>query len=348
MSSFQPPPPLPSDDEDEDDDDITKSSKPRSKTKLTKEELVKYNEKVNEQCNFAPSKLAERVKLACSLAFNYASRNGLLDKYIAESERRKERERVSREEMGVSNGVSTLRWGAAADGEVRRSSRARNTVNYAEDGVQHVESILDEHEGIVKSSGYVGISSDFPRKEVSGGPTAIYLLELLGFSKESNVADERAADGDGEDPFFEPDPCHVIDQLGRKQRYMSPANIQEAICHNIDGDHIETPPSLLDEEQIIETGELSYISDIICTSDDKLHDLPHFEPASFARCRFATRTFIPETDQDGAENVENDTKAQKKAKAEAMAIAKKLQDERKRARLAIEQKRNTKVSFCTE
>jgi hypothetical protein len=293
MSSFQPPPPLPSYDEgdDDDDEDDAEPTKPRSKTKLTKEELVKYHEKVDEQCHFAPSKLAERVKLACSMAFNYASRNGLLDEYFAESERRKERERVSREETGGTNGSSS-RWSAAADGEVRRSSRARNTVNYAEDGTQNVESILNEHEGIGKANGNLVGGSDFPRKEVSGGPTAIYLLSLLGFSKDptENGAAKSSEDVEGEDPFFEPNPCHVIDQLGRKQRYMTPANIQDAICRNIDGDHIETPESLLDEEQIDEAKTTSFVSDIICTTDDKVQDLPKFEPASFSRCRFAVRT----------------------------------------------------------
>ena len=216
MSSFQPPPPLPSDDEgDEDDDDETEHTKPRSKTKLTKEELVKYNGKVDEQCHFAPSKLAERVKLACSLAFNYASRNGLLDEYFVESERRKERERVSREDMESSRNGGVPRWAAAEDGEVRRSSRARNTVNYADDGAQAVESLLNEHEGIGQAKASVGqasgVSSDFPSSKISGGPTAIYLLELLrwGLSEEADAhGGNSSEDDDRDDPFF-----NLIDAL---------------------------------------------------------------------------------------------------------------------------------------
>jgi hypothetical protein len=339
MSSFQPPPPLPSDDEGEDDDDT--ATKPRSKTKLTKEELIRYNEKVDEQCSFAPSKLAERVKLACSIAFNFASRNGLLDEYFAESQRRKERERVSREEIGAGNGGTAPRWAMPSDGEVRRSSRAKNAVNYAEDGTQNVESILNDHEA------NVGMSSDFPRKDVSGGPTAIYLLELLGFSdgeKGINPEAKSAEDEEGDDPFFEPDPCHVIDQLGRKQRYMSPANIQDSICRNIDSHHIDTPESLLDEEQIDEIGSTSFISDIICLTDDKVQDLPHFEPASFARCRFATRTFVPAPEEEKEdEAVEEDPETQKQAKVEARAAARKRKEERKKKRLAAEQKRNARL-----
>ena len=338
MSSFQPPPPLPSEDEGDDEDDETETTKPRNKTKLTKQELLRYNEKVDEQCQFAPSKLAERVKLACSLAFNHVSRNGLLDEYFAETERTKEKERISREEAGGSNGP---RWAIPADGEVRRSSRAKAAVNYADDGTQNVESILNEHEGVSKAS---SAPNDFPRKDVSGGPTALVLLEMLGFTNNKSTEAENSEEEDGEDPFFEPDPCHVIDQLGRKHRYMTPANIQDAICRNIDGHHIETPESLLDEEQIDEAGTSSYISDIICTSDDKSQDLPHYEPASFARCRFSTRTFIPEPDEDDIEEaVEEDAETQKQALAEAKAAAKKRKEERKKKRQVAEQKRNARL-----
>lgn len=339
MSSFQPPPPLPSDDEgDDDEDDETETTKPRNKTKLTKQELLRYNEKVDEQCQFAPSKLGERVKLACSLAFNHVSRNGLLDEYFAESERTKEKERISREEAGGSNGP---KWAIPVYGEVRRSSRAKTAVNYAVDGTQNVESILNEHEGVSEAT---SAANDFPRKDVSGGPTALVLLQMLGFTNDDSTDVKNSEEEDGEDPFFEPDPCHVIDQLGRKHRYMAAANIQEAICRNIDGHHIETPESLLDEEQIDETLASSYISDIICTSDDKSQDLPHFEPSSFARCRFSTRTFIPEPDDDDLEEaVEEDAETQKQALVEAKAAAKKRKEERKKKRQAAEQKRNARL-----
>ena len=323
MSSFQPPPPLPSDDEDDEETDTTT---PRSKTKLTSTELQIYHEKIASSSSFAPSKLAERIKLASSFAFDHVSRNGLLDEYFAEREREKERER---EESG-----------GMALGEVRRSSRARNTVNYAEDGGKNAIDGMIEYEG--RSGG----GGEYPRKEVSGGPTAIYLLELLGFSKKSDATvEEEHEEEEGEDPFFEPDPCHVIDQLGRKHRYMTPANIQDAICRNIDGDPIPTPVSLLDEEQMEEAEEHTFVSDIICTTDDKVQDLPQFEPASFARCRFATRTFVLEHEDDEGESVEEeeDVETQKQAKAEAKAAAKKRKEERKKKRLAAEQKRNARL-----
>lgn len=345
MSSFQPPPPLPSDDEGDDEDEEADANRPRSKTRLTKEELVRYQEKLDEQCHFAPSKIAERVKLACSLAFNYASRNGLLDEYFAESERRKERERVSREEMGINGGASA-RWAAIPDGEVRRSSRARNTVNYADDGAQNVENILNEHEGIGKPVGSVGGSSDFLRKDISGGPTALLLLDVLGFSKDGKPEGDEgksSEEEEGEDPFFEPDPRHVIDQLGRKQKYLLPANIQDAICRNIDGDHIDTPKSLLDEELVDQAGSNTFISDLVCTSDDKDQDLPHFEPASFARCRFTTRIFIPESEEEEDDAAEEDPVAQKQAKAEARVAARKRKEERKKKRQVAEQKRNARL-----
>ncbi|KAL3797258.1 hypothetical protein HJC23_004550 [Cyclotella cryptica] len=361
MSSFQPPPPLPSDDEGDEDDDGGEHSKPRSKTKLTKDELIRYNEKVDEQCHFAPSKIAERVKLASSMAFNYVSRKGLLDEYFAECERRKEMERVSREEMDKSfRGGVAARGAGAVDGEVRRSARARNTVNYADDATQVVDSILEEHEGIsrAKANGRTSeMSCEYPRKDVSGGPTAIYLLGLLGWNSEDESTENgtKSLDEEGEDPFFEPDPCLVIDQLGRKQRYMSPANIQDAIVRTIEGEPIETPQSLLDDEQVEEIENTredrnsgTYVSDIICTSDDKIPDLPQYEPASFARCRFATRTYIPEQEEidgDGheVEMTEEEIEAEKRAKAEARVLAKKRKEERQKIRMAAEQRRNAKL-----
>ncbi len=69
MSSFTPPPPLPSDDEDSDGEEDEGGGSGRSKTRLTKDELARYKEKVDELCHFAPSKIAERVKAAFSLAY---------------------------------------------------------------------------------------------------------------------------------------------------------------------------------------------------------------------------------------------------------------------------------------
>ncbi len=46
-----------------------------------------------------------------------------------------------------------------------------------------------------------------------------------------------------DDPFFEPDPRLIINQLGRKHRYLSPASVQAAIVRGIEG-QIRTPECL--------------------------------------------------------------------------------------------------------
>lgn len=379
MPSFVPPPPLPSDDEDEEDEDIGGEHKTRSKTKLTKAELAVYNEKVDEQCQFAPSKLAERVKLACSIAFDYASRRGLLDNYYLECDQRKERERLSTEHLERTTrftaGGSSSRWAVGFDGmgEVRRSSRAKSAVNYADDGTQVVEDVLNQHEFGQKSGGVSfggAASTNYPREDVGGGPTARFLLRLMGWmpqevedaqseAKEEGGDEEMDADEEeedieeDEDPFFEPDHCLIIDQLGRKHRYMSPANIQDAIVRTIEGEPVETPKCLLDEEQVEEMESTSegeapvhFVTDMVCTTDDRVSDLPQFEPSSFARCRFAPRTFIAESEEVEAAAEEDDEAANEKdiqVQKLAKAAAKQRKEERRRARLAAEQKRNAEL-----
>ena len=82
---------------------------------------------------------------------------------------------------------------------------------------QAVESLLNEHEGIGQAKASVGQASgasyDFPSSKISGGPTEIYLLELLrwGSSEEADAhGGNSSEDDDSDDPFFEPDRCLVI------------------------------------------------------------------------------------------------------------------------------------------
>ena len=360
MSGFQAPPPLPSDDEDSDDDeedyDDGNGTKKSSKTKLTKQELILYNEKVEAACNFAPSKLAERVKLACSMAFEYASRKGLLEAYYVECEQRKERERVEKEKMardasGVTAKTSSFGLGGIdGTGEVRRSGRARTAVNYYDDGGSSgaVDEVLAKE--AKKSSGEFVVGS-LPGENVSGGPTARYLLDVLGMMPKDEEEEGKKKEGDddaekevevedGEDPFFEPSHCLIIDQLGRKQRYMSPAQIQNAIVRSIDGEIVETPACLVDEEYT--KAGCHCITDIVCTTEDKKTDLPQYEPASFARCRFTPHTLIQERQEGNGED-DVDLAAQRQAEKEAKAAARVKKDERRRARLAKQQKRNAEL-----
>jgi len=370
LSSFQPPPSLPSDDEESDCEDADNmevvggegessggggGNNKRSKTKLSKQELITYNEKVEAACNFAPSKLAERVKLACSMAFEYASRKGLLEAYYVECEQRKERERIEKEKMardasGVAAKGSSGAFGLGGidgTGEVRRSGRARTSVNYNDDGSRDVDDVVAKE---AKKAGEFVVGS-LPGENVSGGPSARYLLDVLGMMpKEETVKSEENGDDsdegsvndeeDGEDPFFEPSHCLIIDQLGRKHRYMSPAQIQTAIVRSIDGEIVETPKCLLDEEQAGD--DQHYITDIICTTEDKKSDLPQYEPASFARCRFTPHTVVQERVEEDEED-EVDIAAQKQAEREAKAAARARKEERRRVRLAAEQKRNAEL-----
>ncbi len=371
LSSFQPPPSLPSDDEESDCEDVENMEvvggegessgagggngvSKRSKTKLSKQELISYHEKVEAACNFAPSKLAERVKLACSMAYEYASRKGLLESYYVECEQRKERERLEKEKMardasGVAAKSSAFGLGGIdGTGEVRRSGRARTSVNYNDDGSRDVDDVVAKE---AKRAGEFVVGS-LPAENVSGGPSARYLLDVLGMMpKEETVKSEENGEDsdegsvhdeeDGEDPFFEPSHCLIIDQLGRKHRYMSPAQIQTAIVRSIDGEIVETPQCLLDEEQA--GGDKHYyITDIICTTEDKKSDLPQYEPASFARCRFTPHTVMQERVEEDEED-EVDIAAQKQAEKEAKAAARARKEERRRVRLAAEQKRNAEL-----
>jgi hypothetical protein len=76
--------------------------------------------------------------------------------------------------------------GGADAGEVRRSSRAKNSVNYAEDGTAYVEKVLQQQE--VEDAAAKLSSSSPPNESASGGPTALYLLELLGMLPEKEEA----------------------------------------------------------------------------------------------------------------------------------------------------------------
>ena len=100
MPSFTPPPLLSSDDEDEDESDEDGDiSRPRSTTRLTAAELERYRKRLEVEVALAPSKIAERVRLACSMAYDYVAGEGLLEKYYAECSTRNENEQVEKHRM---------------------------------------------------------------------------------------------------------------------------------------------------------------------------------------------------------------------------------------------------------
>eukprot|EP00571_Detonula_confervacea_P003895 CAMPEP_0172323960 /NCGR_PEP_ID=MMETSP1058-20130122/49994_1 /TAXON_ID=83371 /ORGANISM="Detonula confervacea, Strain CCMP 353" /LENGTH=2248 /DNA_ID=CAMNT_0013040093 /DNA_START=17 /DNA_END=6763 /DNA_ORIENTATION=+ len=394
MSSFTAPPPLPSDDEDSDydgedydgdegDEGKNKVHKPKSATRLTKSELLVYHSKLAENLHLAPSKIAERIKLSCTQAYEYLRQRGELDGYYEECERRKGRELEEKEriagEVGRGGGSGGGRGAAAVgDGEVRRSSRARTQVNYADNSAV-MGNVLEEKNTL--SDG-----GDLPKENVSGGTTALYLLDLLGLlpkedgdddddeegkeeegDDDDDMADENDDDDEEEeedtnnDPFFHPSPHLIIDQLGRKQRYLSPSSIQASIVRTIveagEANHesvpMETPRSLLDEEELEELDKMEgvkFVTDMVCTSDDKVSDLGQFEPASFSRCRFAPRTVLHEAEDEDDEMEEEDEERADSGDADADQLAQQLaaeelaKKEEDRAAKKIERRAAKKVA----
>lgn len=343
MSSYVALTPLPDDDDyydsDIDDSDkqrrttttTTTTTRRRSKTKLTPTELIQYHERLEKEINLPPSKIAERIKLACSMAYMYTLSCGVMEEYYVYCDIQKERERNERERMALGGGGGGSSSSGGGDGsrispllsstgEIRRSSRPRAVVNYAIDGSGGAAMSTTR---AMTSIGIDGLTSDagddggLPRDNVSGGPTALYLLKLLnmlpadvakGIDHGARGTNNRYVDSVEEDeeekvdadPFFEPNPCLIIDQLGRKQRYLSPASIQSSIMRFIE-DQIDTPTCLLDEEELLDIARNRshhYVTDLICTTEDKVVDMGQYEPASFARCRFAPRTFLAEIEED--------------------------------------------------
>ena len=122
--------------------------------------------------------------------------------------------------------------------------------------------------------------------------------------EEGESEEEEEEDDDDElsvDPAFAPDPREVVEHLGRRNTYTTPAEIQAAICRVVDGEHIDTPDFIPKKEG---GGTVTSLS---CRTDDKLSDMLEYEPSSFARCRFGTRTYVmEESDEEGEESDDND------------------------------------------
>lgn len=400
MSSYVALTPLTVDDDDDDyDSDIdgsdeqqqqqqqhttTTTTTRRSKTKLTPTELIQYHERLEKEINLPPSKIAERIKLACSMAYMYTLSCGVMEEYYVDCDIQKERERNERERMtgdvssslcgGVSScssvGGSRISPLLSSTGEIRRSSRPRAVVNYAIDGSSGGGAAMTTTRAMT-SNGVDGLTRDagddggLPRDNVSGGPTALYLLKLLnmlpadvakGKDHGATGTNNRFVDSVEEeeeeivdaDPFFEPNPCLIIDQLGRKQRYLSPTSIQSSIMRFIE-DQIDTPTCLLDEEELLDIARNRshhYVTDMICITEDKVVDMGQYEPASFSRCRFAPRTFLAEIEEEDtfSNDYEGDaTPEEMNAKYQAIEDRKLRREQRRIDRKAAFNKRNAEL-----
>ena len=157
--------------------------------------------------------------------------------------------------------------------------------------------------------------------------------------EEEEEEDEEEEDDDDDDeeehsatidPAFLPTPAEIVHHLGRLQRSVQPRDVQDAIVRAVTLG-METPEFVLEHgREVRRQRRLAGMADrrrkrkkgrgggsggasdpmddgedetwmvLSVTTGDRLSDLPLFEPSSFARCRFAPKTYTPE-DEDGAD-----------------------------------------------
>ena len=75
-----------------------------------------------------------------------------------------------------------------------------------------------------------------------------------------------------------------------------------------------TPECQLDKEQgsggeVVAAGRRrrrEHVTNLTCITGDKVKDLGEYKPTSFARCRFAPRTFVPEPDDNDNDEEEEE------------------------------------------
>ena len=283
---------------------------------------------------FNPASVAQRVKLGCSLAWEYVRK---VDPDAA---------CMSSAQLGVAS---------------RKSSRARTPVNYASDGENADEAEMedeDDEKGNLKP----------PSGEVMGRRVALWLLTELGYVESESKKEEGEGNGDGDakmddaeeggddkkkstddeedaeeeeeeeeheaitiDPAFLPTPFSIVNHLGRTHKSMSPKEIQQAMCKCVTYG-MSTPLFVLEEQrEIRRQRKLAGLASktagkkkkrrkpkagieeddetwmvLQCTSGDKTSDLPQYEPSSFARCRFLPKTYVPDSGEDDEEEEKAD------------------------------------------
>lgn len=81
------------------------------------------------------------------------------------------------------------------------------------------------------------------------------------------------------------------------------------------------------------------MSDLLCTTEDKVADMRQYEPTSFSRCCFAPRTFLAETE----EGDEDDDPEEIQARHQAIEDRKVRREERRMKQKAAFQKRNAEL-----
>eukprot|EP00978_Attheya_sp_CCMP212_P010570 scaffold25675_cov50-Attheya_sp.AAC.4 len=147
---------------------------------------------------------------------------------------------------------------------------------------------------------------------------------------EEEEEEEEEEDEEMSNPFFAPTPLDILEYLGRKSHGTSPSQIQAAICAVVDDDGIPTPSFFDDQPQEEEEEGQQHVK-LVCTTEDKVSDLPEYEPASFSRCKFALQYHTPveeeESDSEEEEEETEEEKLQRKELAKQEKLERKQQAE---------------------
>uniref|UniRef100_A0A7S4RVN0 Bromo domain-containing protein n=1 Tax=Ditylum brightwellii TaxID=49249 RepID=A0A7S4RVN0_9STRA len=151
-------------------------------------------------------------------------------------------------------------------------------------------------------------------------------------------------------PFFKPTPDQVLQHLGRRNKSMSPADIQVAICYGID-DSISIPAFFQEyhnnnenNDENLQLNEENLVASLVCTTGDRESDLPEFEPSSFARCRFAIRAYVPEPDSDEEEEDEHEEKNNTNSTSKTLDEVEEEEQEKQRQKLLLIEKKQTELA----
>jgi len=100
-------------------------------------------------------------------------------------------------------------------------------------------------------------------------------------------------------PFYMPSSQAIMVHLGRKQKSMTPTDIQTAICYATEDSiplpfSVTPPPTSHIKNQVSEPSSTLRIC-LDCTSGDSLKELPEMESSIFSKCRFALKSCKLET-----------------------------------------------------
>jgi len=332
---------------------------------------------------FSPSTLGQRVKLGIQKAYDY---------YVAVIQpRRRGRRSRRQEERGcfvedfedednreVRRRTSSRlkQGGRGTDG-----SGAGIKPNVSEQGGAVALVCLD----------YIGLlhNSDDDKEESADTKQDYDLMGLAGemlqinnipkTEKELNVDNQDKNESDNENgnnkeeeinPFFKPKPTSILHHLAKNPKATSPAEIQLGICYAMEdsipplkGLDLWNPLNSFDDNNNVTSDEKRplFTKDaegghrrltLVCTSGDSLKDLPEFEPASFARCRFCLASYVQEEEEEEEEEEgdvgdSNDIEGSKIAEKREKERQVRLQQQMEEKHLILEQQRSEEKRWKT-